>query len=79
MPKLRVGCSGLGSSIQGHFLGTGCTMRGEEVGRTERVAMKTKCLSSSGDKEMPSFDNSCQCHTHHTASRRGRGAQKESV
>lgn len=29
--------------------------------------MKIKCLSSPGDKEVPSLDSSCQRHTHHTA------------
>lgn len=43
----------------------------------ERVAMQTECLSSLGDKEVPSFDNSCQRHTHHTAGREGAGGGGE--
>lgn len=78
IPKLRVGTPAGLSASRGTFWGQGA-VRGENVGRRERVAMKTKCLSSPGDKEVPSFDNSCQCHTHHTAGRRGRGTQEESV
>lgn len=75
-PRAKGGVSGLGSSVQGRLLGTGCSARRKVVWRRERGAMKTKCLSSPGDKEVPSSDNSCQCHTHHTAGPEGEGSRR---
>ena len=45
---------------------SGVGARGAGSGE-RKGAMKTKCLSSPGDKEVPSLDSSCQRHTHHTA------------
>lgn len=79
-PKLRLGRRA-GSQHPGAPSGAGVqrALREKKVGWRERVALETKCLSSPGDKEVPSFDNSCHRHTHHTAGSagEGRGAREQ--